>query len=434
MNADGEPDLIGVHRRSSAFIGGCFCVVYTLDMLRAALCLLLATVPLSAQSSGDLSLQEIVTPSTVILKDGRPVTFAVHGFIEFGTLAELFPYIETQSKRWNLTATERRKLARELLHRGIESRVVSMTDERPLELLVTHTAEELRRALAGVQEPVPESYAAEFLVVQEKWKRSLNCWSASPVIAARVLSNWYPISEGIALYGARYDSVEHFWQAVKYHPDVTVAGLDALLDTIERQDWTPFLARLDGDSRLYLPNAYAVEFLRHNLAAERLHWFREQLKSHALQPGDHARQAQQRGESPMRFTAYEEKVLWGDLADLFHLLYTFSPAREAKALALDGADSPLRQALEARHFDGIYLDARRRMGFISEQFRAVMLEVWKVKYLGMARFGDVIRAIPVEIRLEHFLNDGDSPDIPLTVYIRYLNEIRDLARTHAGRP
>jgi hypothetical protein len=177
-----------------------------------------------------------------------------------------------------------------------------------------------------------------------------------------------------------------------------------------------------------------VEFLRHNLAAERLHWFREQLKSHALQPGDHARQVQQRGESPMRFTAYEEKVLWGDLADLFHLLYTFSPAREAKALALDGADSPLRQALEARHFDGIYLDARRRMGFISDKFRAVMLEVWKVKYLGMARFGDVIRAIPVEIRLEHFLNDGDSPDIPLTVYIRYLNEIRDLARTHAGRP
>jgi hypothetical protein len=385
-------------------------------MLRAALSLLLATIPAAAQ---DLSLQAIITPSTVILKDARPVTFAVHGFIEFRTLAELFPYIETQTKRWNLTDSQRRELARDLLHRGIESRIVSMTDERPLEALVTHTAGELRQALAGVREPTPEGYAAEFLTVQEKWKLSLNCWSASPVIAARVLSNWYPISEGIQLYGARYDSVEHFWQAVKYHPDVTVADLNELLDQIGRQDWTPVLARLDGDPQLYLPNAYAVEFLRHNLAADRRRWFREELKSHGLHPGDHVRQVQQRG-APLRFSAYEEKVLWGDLADLFHLLYTFSPAT-----------SPARKVLSLQHFDGVYVDAHRPMGFISPEFRSLMLEAWKVKYLQMARFGEVIRSIPIEIRLEHFLNDGDSPDILLTFYIHYLNEIRDLAQSQS---
>src|SRR2546426_3791454 len=40
---------------------------------------------------------------------------------------------------------------------------------------------------------------------------------------------------------------------------------------------SPWLARLDGDSTLYLPNAYAVEFLRHNLAPERLRWFRGEI-------------------------------------------------------------------------------------------------------------------------------------------------------------
>ena len=60
------------------------------------------------------------------------------------------------------------------------------------------------------------------------------------------------------------------------------------------------------------------------------------------------------------------------------------------------------------------------MGFISEEFRSLMLEIWKVKFLEMPRFGEVIRSIPVEIRLSHFLNDGDSPDIPIPVYVGYL--------------
>src|ERR1700732_4941398 len=241
-----------------------------------------------------VSLQAIVTPSTTILKDGRVVTFAVLGFIEFKSLAELFPYIESQTRRWQanggLDDAGQRRLARQLLRGGIESRVVSMSDERPLEALISHTSEELRQALAHVKEPVLPGYAEEFLAVQEKWKHSLNCWSASPSIPGRVLSNWYPIEEGIQLYGATYDSTEHFWQALKYHPDVTLAQLTELLGMLAQNDWSPWLARLDGDPKLYLPNAYAVEFLRHNLASERLRWFRDELGGHGLRPSDHARQ------------------------------------------------------------------------------------------------------------------------------------------------
>src|SRR5580704_8190328 len=74
-----------------------------------------------------LSLQALVTPSTTILKDGHPVVFALHGFIEFKSLADLFPYIESQTQRWKprLDEAGQRRLASELLRRGIESRVVS---------------------------------------------------------------------------------------------------------------------------------------------------------------------------------------------------------------------------------------------------------------------------------------------------------------------
>jgi hypothetical protein len=375
-----------------------------------------------------VSLQALVTPSTVILRDGHPVMFAVHGFIEFNSLAELFPYIKSQTKRWNvpggLDQEGQRQLARELLRRGVESRIVSMEDERPLEALVTHTHEELKEALARVKEPVPVGYADAFFSVQEKWKHSLNCWSATSSIPGRVLSNWYPIEEGIVLYGATYDSTEHFWQSVKYSPDVTVADLTELLSAFEQRDWSLWLARLDGDARIYLPNAYAVEFLRHNLARERLEWFRAELGRQNLNATDRARAIQQRESTSFRFPAFEEKVLWGDLADLFHLVYTFSMN-----------DDPMRKKLADRHFDAVYLNDRklgdRKMGFISEDFRSLMLEIWRVKYLKMTRFREVIRSIPMEIRLSHFLNDGDSPDIPIPVYVEYLNQIRDLARAGA---
>ncbi len=381
--------------------------------------LLLAVLALiSPLRAEQVSLQALVTPSTTIVKDGHPVTFALHGFIEFRTLAEMFPYIDSQKQRWNaiLDDAARQRLASELLRRGIESRVVSMIDERPLETLVTHTSRELRQALAQVKEPVPPGYAGAFLAVQEKWKHSLNCWSAAPSIPARVLSNWYPIEEGIELYGSTYDSTEHFWQAVKYHPDVTVAQLTELLGVLEHRDWGPWLKGLDDDPKVYLPNAYAIEFLRHNLPPQRMAWFRGELAGHGLNSADHARLVQQRGAAAFRFSAFEEKVLWGDLADLFHLVYHFSLP-----------DDPIRKILAERHFDAIYL-GERRMGFISPDFRALMLEIWHVKYLQMPRFREIISSIPMEMRLSHFLNDGDSPDIPIPIYVDYLNEIRDLAR------
>jgi len=372
----------------------------------------------SASRGQELSLQAVVTPSTVILKNGRPVTFAIHGFIEFRSLAEVFSYIDAQMQRWGakISEEEKRRLARQLLREGIESRVVSMADERTLQALVTHTSAELREAIAKVKEPMPSGYAEEFAAVQEKWKHSLNCWSASPVIAGRVLSNWYPIEEGIRLHGAVYDSTEHFWQGVKYHPDTTVGDLKALIALLQGREWGAWLKRLDDEPRIYLPNAYAVEFLRYNLKAERLKWFGEELGMHGLKDGDHARIVQQRGDSAFRFSGFEEKVLWGDVADLLHMLYVFSPA-----------DDPARKTLEDHHFDAIYLDGGK-MGFISEEFRVEMLEIWKVKFLEMPRFREVIAGIPMEIRLEHFLNDGDSPDIPIPIYVGYLNRIREMAR------
>lgn len=388
-------------------------------------CALITVMSVVSALAQQIPLQSIVTPSTVISKDGRPVKFAIHGYIEFTSLAEAFPYIQTQTSKWegnhSLDAAARRRLGSALVREAVESRIISMVDERPLEALITHTADELRAVLGRVKEPTPAGYAQAFLEVQEKWKHSLNCWSASPSIPARVLSNWYPIEEGIHLYGATYDSTEHFWQAVKFHPDVTVSQLSELLAQFEKQDWTAFIARLDSDPKIYLHNAYAVEFLRFNLKTDRFHWFLDQLSKHNLDPKEHARAAQHRGDSPLRFTAFEEKVLWGDLADVFHLVYHFSMP-----------DDPMRKSLAENHFDAIYLE-NRKMGFISEDFRSLMLEIWRVKFLQMPRFREVISSIPVEIRLSHFLNDGDSPDIPVPVYIGYLNQIRDLAR-RAGKP
>src|ERR1700719_4591745 len=109
-------------------------------------CLLLFAITLLTPgllSAQELSLQNLVTPSTVISKDGHPVTFAIHAFIEFNSLKEAFPYIESQAGRWQnsaaFDAAARNSLGRQLLHEAIESRVVSMTDERPFEILLTHT-------------------------------------------------------------------------------------------------------------------------------------------------------------------------------------------------------------------------------------------------------------------------------------------------------
>jgi hypothetical protein len=31
------------------------------------------------------------------------------------------------------------------------------------------------------------------------------------------------------------------------------------------------------------------------------------------------------------------------------------------------------------------------------------------------------------VKLDHFLDDGDSPDIPIPIYVGYLNRIREMA-------
>jgi len=378
----------------------------------------LMALRLSVSGAEPIPLKDVVTPSSVLMKDGNPVMFAIHGFIAFRSLADAFPYIESQRKRWKgkISEEELTGLETALLREAVESRVVSMIDERPLEALVTHTSGELHDAIAAVKETMPRGYAEAFLEVQEKWRHSLNCWSASPVIAARVLSNWYPIEEGIRLYGATYDSTEHFWQAVKYHPDVTVGEVKELARVFESRDWSGWLKRLEDNPKIYLPNAYTVEFLRANLTAGKMRWFVEQLGAHGLTDNERARQAQERVSAPFRFLAIGEKELWGDLADTFHLVYVFSPKAD-----------PLRKTLAEHHFDGVYL-GDRKMGFISEEFRSQMLEIWKVKYLEIARLRLVITGIPTEIQLEHFLNDGDSPDIPIPVYVGYLNKIREMAR------
>ena len=172
---------------------------------------------------------------------------------------------------------------------------------------------------------------------------------------------------------------------------------------------------------MYLPNAYAVEFLRHNLAPERLRWFRDELAAHGLRSDDRARWRNSVEPLPFRFSAFEEKVLWGDLADLFHLAYAVLPR-----------DDPIRKTLADSHFDGVYLGEPPN-GFHQRRLPLPDAGNLEVKYLQMPRFREVISSIPLEIRLSHFLNDGDSPDIPIPIYVDYLNQIRDLARrTNVG--
>ena len=96
--------------------------------------LVVAIALLSPLHAQQISLQTLVNPSTTIIKDGHPLTFALHGFIEFNSLSELFPYIESQTQRWKDASrfddAARRELARDLLRRGIESRVKSLASDK----------------------------------------------------------------------------------------------------------------------------------------------------------------------------------------------------------------------------------------------------------------------------------------------------------------
>ncbi|MBA2301518.1 MAG: hypothetical protein H0W08_02670 [Acidobacteria bacterium] len=395
-----------------------------------------------ARAAVPLTLKRLVDPATRVEVNGRLIQFALNGFVRFETMADLFTYIDAQAGRWTFaTAQERQAFGDNLLQRGVESRIVSMETELPLEIVLTHTRSEVGAAIDALgsadktvlfkglnwQASLP-TYRAAFLRVRDRWSTSLNCWSASSSAAGRVLSNWYLIDEGIVLYGATYDSTEHFWQAVKYRPDVTIRQLRDLLAGLGRADWTAWLAGLEHDQTFARANAYALHFIRANLQPERLAYFDRELQSTG-QPDESARQAQQRvGRGPgeaVRFTALQEKMLWGDLADVFHLIVAFS-ARPGVSLPSEGARA--RDAMVAHGFGTITLDGYGGGGFpfLSSTYQDLMLEIWKVKYLKMPRFGDVIRST-VGRRLDHFLDDGDSPDIPIPVYVKQLNRIRDFA-------
>jgi hypothetical protein len=403
----------------------------------------------TARSQPRLTLQRLVDPATRVEVDGRVVSFALLGLIRFETVVDLFQHIDRETGRWRFaTSAERQAFGDDLLRRGVESRIVSMETELPLEILLTHTQAEIERAVAAVRtsdapavfrgrhwQVSVEAYRDAFVRVRDRWQKSLNCWSRAPSIPGRVLSNWYLIDEGIELYGAVYDSTEHFWQAVKYHPDVTLREVRELIAAFKAVDWRAWVAALENDQRFYFEHAYAVEFLEFNLRPEQFDRFDRELAA-AGAPEERARTMQQRGGRetgrPVRFTSLQEKVLWGDLADVFHLVFVFS--EQGRAPLPPGADR-VRAALSAQHFDDIYLPghAAGRFPFLSPVFQELMLEIWKVKYLQIPRFGEVIRATAGR-RLDHFLNDGDSPDIPIRVYVGQLNRIRDLALAQVKAP
>jgi len=404
----------------------------------------------AAGQGSPLTLDRLVSSSTVIAKDGATIRFALHGLVWFTTLDQLFSYIDAEAGRWSFPSDDARsRFADDLLNRGVESRVVSMDDGRPLDLLVTHTSNELAGAIDALPaasgdalfvgahwQLARSAYRRAFLRVQARWKSSLNCWSGAPTIQARALSNWFLIDEGIELFGATYDSTEHFWQAVKYHPEVTAGELRALVGAMEGVDWDAWTASLARNQDVYFRHTYAIEFLRYNLSAERRAWFGSELAKAEPDLSSGVRSLQQRApgmRTPPRFTALQEKTLWGDLADLLHLVYFFSELEGGRLAPTDVRLYTGR--LRTAQFDAVYLAGYRsgRIGFISQDFRELMREIWKVKFLRMARFREVIASIR-DVKLDHFLNDGDSPDIPIPVYVSYLNEIRELARDAARQP
>ncbi len=405
------------------------------------LCAGIASEPVHAQVSS-VSLTTLVDPSSVFRKEGKVVPFALNFFVEFQSLDELFEYIDAQAGRWAFDVDSKREaFADDLLRRGVESRVISMVYQDPHEVLITHTAEQLAAAVMGVRTAsTPFVYRGEdwkldlagyrdvFLELQARWRSALNCWSGSSSVAGRVLSNWYIIREGIALFGADYDSTEHFWQAVKYHPEVRLEDLSGILDRVEAVSWGPWLEALGSDQDVYLSHTYAVHFLQQNLL-HRLAFFRDKVEEHARAFDRPVRILQQRaGDEPwrLRFTALEEKIFWGDLADVFHLIYYFAHRGDGRFRSPEL--EPVLEALRAHHFDGIYLPGYLggKVGFISPELQRLMFEIWRVKFLEMDRFREVIRSTEGS-RLLHFLNDGDSPDIPIPVYVGFLEEIRRLA-------
>ena len=145
-------------------------------MLRLVSILVVFTGFLQAQT---LSLQTLVMPSTIVYREQKPVTFALYGLVEFKTLQEVFTYVDAQTGRWQFPDEQaRQRYGDDLMRRAVESRVVSMTDEEPLEVVLTHTAQELDAAIDQLPTRLYEGqhwhlnraeYAEAFQRVRARW-------------------------------------------------------------------------------------------------------------------------------------------------------------------------------------------------------------------------------------------------------------------------
>lgn len=123
-------------------------------ILGLVIALLARSASIPASTDLRLTLHRLVTPSTPYFKDGQPVPFVLHGFIEFRTGKDLFGHIDGQAGKWTFDSEKaRQEFADQLLRRGVESRLVSMVYEKPLELLLTHIAEDLKRAVTSLRTP-----------------------------------------------------------------------------------------------------------------------------------------------------------------------------------------------------------------------------------------------------------------------------------------
>ena len=97
-----------------------------------------------------VTLRDLVDPGSRIEVQGRLIQFALLGQIRFDTLDDLFAYIDGQAGRWRFdSAAARQAFADGLMRRGVESRVVSMETELPLELVLTHTRADIERAVTS---------------------------------------------------------------------------------------------------------------------------------------------------------------------------------------------------------------------------------------------------------------------------------------------
>ena len=146
-----------------------------------------------------LTLTRLVDPKTRVEVNGGLVQLALHGLIRFDSLADLFPYIDDQSGRWTFaTAQERQAFGDDLLQRGVESRIVSMQTELPLEIVLTHTRSEVGTAVDGLYtggalvfkgrhwQASVKTYREAFLRVRDRWSTSLNF--IGPVV--RAIRSW----------------------------------------------------------------------------------------------------------------------------------------------------------------------------------------------------------------------------------------------------